>query len=236
MSELRAALENALGPMYRVEREVRPVGNCRLFVAVGPLTDPELLVKVLPGELSLAMDARVFERELVLLADRLGHAQLGAPRGAGWAGSIVYHTSHPNGATVARPPGRVTTFSRSACCCTRCSQASPPRCKRSRSRKCARYRRGWRSWHAAVSHRSPPNGGLTPPRRWSRSAGRTRKRCETRSGALLSSHRRAARAGHHARGPDGVCTPDGGAGACGLEDAHAGSVRRPGTCRGECCR
>src|SRR5438552_12585999 len=88
MSELRAALENALGPMYRVEREVRPVGNCRLFVAVGPLTDPELLVKVLPGELSLAMDARVFERELVLLADRLGHAQLVAPRGAGRAGSI----------------------------------------------------------------------------------------------------------------------------------------------------
>ena len=56
MSELRAALEDALGPIYRVEREVRPVGNCRLFVAVGPLTDPELLVKVLPGELSLAVD------------------------------------------------------------------------------------------------------------------------------------------------------------------------------------
>ena len=92
MSELRAALEDALGPIYRVEREVRPVGNCRLFVAVGPLTDPELLVKVLPGELSLAVDARVFERELILLADRLGHAQLVAPRGAGRAGSIVYHS------------------------------------------------------------------------------------------------------------------------------------------------
>src|SRR3989442_5406224 len=90
MSELRAALENALGPMYRVEREVRPVGNCRLFVAVGPLTDPELLVKLLPGDLSLAVDARVFERELILLADRLGHAQLLAPRGAGRAGSIGY--------------------------------------------------------------------------------------------------------------------------------------------------
>src|SRR5437667_10177687 len=92
MSELGAGLETALGPMYRVEREVRPVGNCRLFVAVGPLTDPELLVKVLPGELSLAMDARVFKRELVLLADRLGHAQLVAPRGAGRAGSVDYHT------------------------------------------------------------------------------------------------------------------------------------------------
>src|SRR2546428_13916394 len=77
--------------MYRVEREVRPVGNCRLFVAVGPLTDPELLVKLLPGDLSLAVDARVFERELILLADRLGHAQLVAPRGAGRAGSVVFH-------------------------------------------------------------------------------------------------------------------------------------------------
>src|SRR6266516_1789492 len=325
MSELRAALENALGPIYRVEREVRPVGNCRLFVAVGPLTDPELLVKVLPGELSLAVDARVFERELILLADRLGHAQLVAPRGAGRAGSIVYHsrrfiegttlrawlanhgelplrrtvdilrdvlvalahahrgsiahgdlkpenvllagrrvlvadtgivdaltralpsgvagavsgrcahrlTSRPNAATAARPPGRVTTFSRSECCCTRCSLASPPRSKRSPSRKCARYRRGWRSWRAAVSHRSPLSGGPTPPRRWSRSAGRTRERCETRAGALLPPHRRAARAGRHAGAPVGVRTPDDGAGACGLENAHAGSVRRTGTRRCE---
>src|SRR5437660_1327096 len=50
VSELRAALEDALGPIYRVEREVRPVGDCRLFVAVGPPNDPELLVKVLPAE------------------------------------------------------------------------------------------------------------------------------------------------------------------------------------------
>src|SRR5437879_12447808 len=83
MSELRAALEAALGPIYRIEREVRPVGNCRLFVAVGTPAAPELLVKVLPAELSLAVDARAFEREVVLLADRLGHAAIVAPRGAG---------------------------------------------------------------------------------------------------------------------------------------------------------
>src|SRR5437867_9833058 len=91
VSELRAALEEALGPIYRVEREVRPVGECRLFVAVGPPNDPELLVKVLPAELSLAVDAAVFEREVLLLGDRLGHAQLVPPRGSGRAGAFVYH-------------------------------------------------------------------------------------------------------------------------------------------------
>src|SRR5256885_3741475 len=91
VSELRAALEDALGPIYRVEREVRPVGDCRLFVAVGPPNDPELLVKVLPAELSLAVDAAPFEREVLLLGDRLGHAQLVPPRGSGRAGAFVYH-------------------------------------------------------------------------------------------------------------------------------------------------
>jgi len=91
VSELRGAVEDALGPTYRVEREVRPVGECRLFVAVGPPTDPELLVKVLPAELSLAVDAAVFEREVLLLGDRLGHAQLVPPRGSGRAGAFVYH-------------------------------------------------------------------------------------------------------------------------------------------------
>src|SRR5256886_7247613 len=91
VSELRGALEDALGPTYRVEREVRPVGECRLFVAVGPPTDPERLVKVRPAELSLAGEAAVFEGEVLLLGDRLGHAQLVPPRGSGRAGAFVYH-------------------------------------------------------------------------------------------------------------------------------------------------
>lgn len=91
MSDFRIALEQALGPMYRVEREVRPVGPCRLFVALEVPVGPALLVKVLPAELSLALDAAQFERELVLLGDRLTHPQLVAPRGAGRAGVFVYH-------------------------------------------------------------------------------------------------------------------------------------------------
>ena len=91
MPGLRALLQEALGPLYRVEREVRPVGDCRLFIARQPPTGPDLLVKLLPGALSVAMDERAFEREVILLADRLGHPSLVAPRGAGRAGAHVYH-------------------------------------------------------------------------------------------------------------------------------------------------
>ncbi|HYT88204.1 MAG TPA: serine/threonine-protein kinase [Gemmataceae bacterium] len=92
MADLRAALQDALGPVYRVQREVRPVGDCRLFVAVELPAGPDLLVKVLPGPLSLALDSGVFERELILLADQLRHPNIVTPRGAGRAGSFAYHT------------------------------------------------------------------------------------------------------------------------------------------------
>jgi serine/threonine-protein kinase len=91
MSELRSALAAALGPVYMVEREVRPVGDCRLFVALELPGGVEVLVKVLPAELSLAMDPARFERELQLLVDRLGDPHLVAPGGGGRAGSFVYH-------------------------------------------------------------------------------------------------------------------------------------------------
>lgn len=92
MSDIRAALAATLGPLYRVEREVRPVGDCRLFVVREAPTGPDLLVKVLPAALSLAADSAVFEREVILLRDRLGHPQLVAPRSAGRAGPFIYHT------------------------------------------------------------------------------------------------------------------------------------------------
>lgn len=92
MTELRAALADALGPLYRVEREVRPVGDQRMFVATEIPLGPELLVKVLPAALSLAIDAGRFEREVLLLADELRHPNLVPPRRAGRAGSCIYHT------------------------------------------------------------------------------------------------------------------------------------------------
>src|SRR5437762_7062182 len=92
MADLRAALGHALEPAYRVEREVRPVGNCRMFVALEKSAGDSLLVKVLPGPLSLAVDSGRFEQEIARLGRRLQHPGLVAPRSAGRAGSCVYHT------------------------------------------------------------------------------------------------------------------------------------------------
>ena len=92
MADLRAALGHALEPEYRVEREVRPVGSCRMFVALQRSAGPGLLVKVLPGPLSLAVDSAQFEQQIRHLADELRHPGLVSARGAGRAGSFVYHT------------------------------------------------------------------------------------------------------------------------------------------------
>jgi serine/threonine-protein kinase len=92
MSDLRTLLAGALGPIYRVEREVRPVGEYRQFVVTTIPTGPALLVKVVPAATSLAIDAQRFERDILLLAERLRHPNLVAPKGAGRAGSFIYHT------------------------------------------------------------------------------------------------------------------------------------------------
>ena len=92
MADLRTALQDALGPIYRVEREVRPVGACRMFVALDATSGPALLVKVLPGELSLAVDTALLERELLVLAGALRAPPLVPPRGSGRAGAFVYHS------------------------------------------------------------------------------------------------------------------------------------------------
>lgn len=92
MSELRAALADSLGPLYRIEREVRPVGDYRLFVATQSQNGTELLIKVLPAALSLGINDLQFERAVLLMAEKLHHPNLVRTRGAGRAGSFVYHT------------------------------------------------------------------------------------------------------------------------------------------------
>lgn len=92
MSELRAALAESLGPLYRIEREVRPVGEYRLIVATQSQDGSELLIKVLPAALSLGINDLQFERAVLLLSEKLKHPNLVPARGAGRAGSFVYHT------------------------------------------------------------------------------------------------------------------------------------------------
>ena len=102
MSEVRAALAATLGPLFRVEREVRPVGADRLFVVTQIPLGPALLVKVLPAATSLAIDGQQFERQLLLLADRLRHPNLVAPKGGGRAGSFILHARPFVGGTTLR--------------------------------------------------------------------------------------------------------------------------------------
>ena len=92
MSELRDALADDLGPLYRIEREVRPIGEYRLFVATQSQDGTELLIKVLPAALSLGINDLQFERAVLMVAEQLNHPNLVKPRGAGRAGSFVYHT------------------------------------------------------------------------------------------------------------------------------------------------
>lgn len=92
MSELRDALAEALGLLYRIEREVRPVGEYRLFVATQSENGTQLLIKVLPAALSLGINDLQFERAVLLLAEKLRHPNLVLARGAGRAGSFAYHT------------------------------------------------------------------------------------------------------------------------------------------------
>jgi serine/threonine-protein kinase len=92
MSELRAALAESLGPLYRIEREVRPVGEYRLFVATQSTDGTELLIKVLPASLSLGITDLQVERAILLLAEKLKHPNLVLARGGGRASSFVFHT------------------------------------------------------------------------------------------------------------------------------------------------
>ena len=92
MSDLKAALGEALGPLCRVEREVRPAGPYRQFVVTPIPSGPALLVKVLPAAESLTIDENEFERGVLLLADRLRHANLVPPKGGGRAGAFIFHT------------------------------------------------------------------------------------------------------------------------------------------------
>src|SRR2546430_15524552 len=62
VADLRTALQDALGPIYRVEREVRPVGACRMFVALEAGSGPPPLVEGVPGGLSLAPGTALVER------------------------------------------------------------------------------------------------------------------------------------------------------------------------------
>lgn len=88
---LRTDLATALGAAYHVQREVRPVGACRQFVALRLPAREERLVKVLPLELSPALDPGRFEETLLEVARRAEHPLVVPTLQAGAAGRWVFY-------------------------------------------------------------------------------------------------------------------------------------------------
>lgn len=90
-SEVRACLEAALGPGYRIEREVRPAGACRRLVAQDLVKGGEVLVKIFPIDLAIAVDAERFEHRLLESSARLDHPGAVRSLAGGMAGPYLYY-------------------------------------------------------------------------------------------------------------------------------------------------
>lgn len=90
-SEVRACLEAALGPGYRIEREVRPAGACRRLVAQDLVNGREVLVKILPTDLAVAIDAERFERALMNRSAALDDPRAVPSLAGGMAGPYLYY-------------------------------------------------------------------------------------------------------------------------------------------------
>lgn len=90
-TQLRACLEVALGPVYHIEREVGPSGQCRRFVAADLVDGGEVLVKVLPAEVGGAVDTERLETAVRDIGSQLRHPHIVPSVGAGGAGPFVYH-------------------------------------------------------------------------------------------------------------------------------------------------
>ncbi|MEP6691676.1 MAG: serine/threonine-protein kinase, partial [Gemmatimonadaceae bacterium] len=90
-SDFRERVEHALGPAYRVERELRGGGMSRVFVAEDTRLGRRVVVKVLHPDLAADLSARRFERE-VKLAARLQHPHILALISAGDMDGLPYYT------------------------------------------------------------------------------------------------------------------------------------------------
>ncbi|GIW53048.1 MAG: hypothetical protein KatS3mg081_2403 [Gemmatimonadales bacterium] len=84
-------METALGAGYRIEREVRPAGSCRRLVARDLVSGGEVLVKVLPTDLALAIDPDGLERRLLSISSRLEDPRVVKSLAAGMAGPYLYY-------------------------------------------------------------------------------------------------------------------------------------------------
>jgi serine/threonine-protein kinase len=88
--ELRDRLENSLGQVFAIERELGGGGMSRVFLARERALDRQVVVKVLHPELA-GVNVERFRREIQLVA-QLQHPHIVAVLAAGEANGIVYFT------------------------------------------------------------------------------------------------------------------------------------------------
>ncbi|MEO7368703.1 MAG: protein kinase, partial [Gemmatimonadaceae bacterium] len=90
-SELQNQLQEVLGPAYHIDSELGGAGMSRVFVATELELDRQVVVKVLPPELSAGVNTDRFRREIQLAA-RLQHPHIVNLLAAGAKGSLLYYT------------------------------------------------------------------------------------------------------------------------------------------------
>ncbi len=91
MAELAERLQAALGAGYRVERELGGGGMSRVFVAEELELGRKVVVKVLPPEMALGVNADRFRREIQLSAS-LQHPHIVPLLAAGHSADLVWYT------------------------------------------------------------------------------------------------------------------------------------------------
>ncbi|HEX6573527.1 MAG TPA: protein kinase [Gemmatimonadaceae bacterium] len=84
-------IEEILGPGYRIDRELGGAGMSRVFVATELEFDRQIVIKILPPELSAGLNVERFRREIQLAA-RLQHPHIVPLLTAGSKGSLLYYT------------------------------------------------------------------------------------------------------------------------------------------------
>ena len=91
MTDLQAQLENTLGGLYTIERELGGGGMSRVFVATEQALGRAVVLKVLPNETAGAVSVERFRREIRLAAS-LQQANIVPVLSAGDAGGVAYYT------------------------------------------------------------------------------------------------------------------------------------------------
>ena len=91
MSELQERLQASLGDAYRIERELGGGGMSHVFLARETALGREVVIKVLPPEMSAAVNIERFRREIQLAAS-LQHPHIVPVHAAAQVGDLFYYT------------------------------------------------------------------------------------------------------------------------------------------------